>query len=63
MNNEQLEETKIQVFDIYGKLLMDNKIEDSNFAIDLTEYPDGMYLIRLYLDNGQSSTLKVIKSE
>lgn len=63
MNNEQLEETKIQVFDIYGKLLMDNKIEDSNFAIDLTEYPDGMYLIRLYLDNGQSTTLKVIKSE
>lgn len=62
MNNEQLTGTKIQVFDIYGKVLIENKIEDSNFTIDLTEYPNGMYFIRLYLDNGQSSTLKVIKS-
>ena len=62
MNNEQLTGTKIQVFDIYGKILIENKTENSNFTIDLTEYPNGMYFIRLYLDNGQSSTLKVIKS-
>lgn len=62
MNNEQLTGTKIQVFDIYGKILIENKTEKSNFTIDLTEYPNGMYFIRLYLDNGQSSTLKVIKS-
>ena len=63
MNNEQLTGTKIQVFDIYGKVLIKYKMEDSNFTVDLTKYPDGMYFIRLYFDNGQSSILKVLKSE
>lgn len=63
MNNEQLTGTKIQVFDIYGKVLIKYKMEDSNFTVDLTKYPEGMYFIRLYFDNGQSSILKVLKSE
>ena len=62
MNNEQLTGSRFKVFNMYGKLLMENNIEGDACTIDLTNYPDGMYFIRLYFDNGQSSILKVLKS-
>jgi len=63
VNNEQLTGSRFKVFNMYGKLLMENNIEGDACTIDLSNYPDGMYLIRLLFADGQNTTLKVIKSE
>ena len=52
---------EFQVFDIYGKMLAHESVGEKEFAIDLSSYPAGIYMLRLVTGNGVI-TSKIIKS-
>ncbi len=51
----------IIVTDITGRVLVNKKIAESNFLIDLSSYNNGIYFITLTLPDGRTSTKKIIK--
>ena len=58
-NNEKIK--YIELFDIFGKRLMDNKVNDNTISLDLSHYAKGMYLLRYTLSDGTQRTKKIIK--
>ena len=65
MNNVQLKDVDIQIFDVYGRLL--NTVETCHGAslqttqIDLSSYAPGIYLIKLVGDGRVIGVQKVVK--
>ena len=65
MNNVQLEDVDIQIFDVYGRLLI--TVETCHGAslqttqIDLSSYAPGIYLIKLVGDGRVMGVQKVVK--
>ncbi len=66
MNNEQLNNVEIQVFDVFGKLL--DIVETQNFAslqttkIDMFPYANGVYFIKAVADGNVLAVRKVVKN-
>ncbi|MBO4581456.1 MAG: S8 family peptidase [Bacteroidales bacterium] len=58
-NNEKFKH--IELFDIFGKRLMDSKVNDNTISLDLSHYAKGMYLLRYTLSDGTQQTKKIIK--
>ncbi len=50
----------IQVMDISGKVLLDNLVVDGKTTIDLSLFPEGLYLIK-FTSSNDSFTRKIIK--
>ncbi len=48
------------VYDLSGKLLSDGTLNNSSTNLDLTQYSDGMYFLRV-ADDGSYKTFKIIK--
>ena len=67
MNNEQLDEVGIQVFDVYGRLLEVVNMMDARSAsvqttqIDLSRYANGVYLIKAVAEGNVLAVRKVVK--
>ena len=68
MDNGELDDVKIQLYDVYGKLLDVVSVETQNFAslqrikIDLSRYANGVYIIKLVSNNGQHvAARKIVK--
>lgn len=55
-----LEETFIQLFDVWGKLLFNKEIISRDTEIDITKYASGMYFIIITQEN-KRATYKVVK--
>jgi hypothetical protein len=51
----------LMLFDIYGRLLNQVKIESSTTSIDLTRYSPGMYIVNLRKEGRTIKNLKVVK--
>ncbi len=60
-NNEQVMNGNIQICDIYGRLLMDSKIQTARFDLDLSSYAPGVYMLRIVNANAVLSNVKVVK--
>lgn len=58
-------ELLVQVTDLTGRVIYNTKIQNANseFKIDLTNYPDGTYLLSIKAHNENSSLLKLIKKK
>lgn len=52
-----------QIYDIYGQLLCNGKSVNDITEIDLTQYPNGLYLIKIYNEQELIVTKKVIKED
>lgn len=52
--------TEIVLYDVFGRLLQTNKVANSAAVVDLSDYPKGVYLLRVASNQGQS-THKIIK--
>lgn len=52
---------EVQVFDIFGKMLLHKNIGENNFSVDLSGYPAGTYLLRLISSEGVE-TSKIVKN-
>lgn len=50
-----------QIYDIYGQLLWKENSHDNSMEIDLTNYPNGLYLIKIYDGKQMIKMGKVIK--
>ena len=59
INLENKLEFTWQLFNFEGKLLIESK-ELNQKEIDLTNYPNGIYLLHLHYD-GQEKTIKIVK--
>ena len=49
------------ITDLYGREMLQGTLSGSHSAIDLSDVPAGMYLLRLRWQNGTTSTVKVVK--
>ena len=52
---------QIELYDIFGKLLMEKKANKSTITLDVSPYPKGMYLLRYTLSDDTQQTKKIIK--
>ena len=52
---------QIELYDIFGKLLMEKKANESTVTLDVSLYAKGMYLLRYTLSDDTQQTKKIIK--
>ena len=54
--------TKISLAEIYSK--EGRKLNDYRYMenLDISNFPDGIYIVVLHLDNGTTTTLRVVKN-
>ena len=52
---------QIELYDIFGKLLMEKKTNESIVTLDVSPYAKGMYLLRYTLSDDTQQTKKIIK--
>jgi len=50
-----------KIYDIQGKLLKQNKIEDAETQISLSNFRTSIYILLVYVDNKVVETFKIIK--
>lgn len=60
MGNEQWRNAEIQIFDMYGKLLRTEPVNDSTIQTDMSPYADGVYTLRIKTVEG-IMTRKIVK--
>ena len=60
MGNEQWKDAEIQIFDMYGKLLRTEPVNDSTIQTDMSSFADGVYTLRIKTQDGVV-TRKVVK--
>ena len=49
-----------QIIDLTGRLLVEKKVNQLNFQIDFTQYPTGMYILKLF-DDEKAAIFKIKK--
>ena len=52
---------QIELYDIFGKLLIEKKANESTVTLDVSPYAKGMYLLRYTLSDDTQQTKKIIK--
>lgn len=50
-----------QLFDLNGRLILDNKIATNTTTISLEQYPSAVYLLKVIDNNKEVKTFKIIK--
>lgn len=51
----------LQIMDLTGRILMDNKLNDKEFTIDISNFENGQYILTHFSQNGSKQTKKIIK--
>ena len=51
---------EVQVFDLFGKMLFQQSIGETEFSVDLSNYSSGTYLLRIISNEGVE-TVKVVR--
>ena len=51
---------EVQVFDLFGKLLFQQRVSEEDFSVDLSNYSSGTYLLRIISNEGVE-TVKVVR--
>lgn len=59
--NSHSANTRMQVLDIYGKLLIEQTIDGSTATLDLSDKASGIYFLRVISDNQVVTTKKIIR--
>lgn len=57
------EKAKYEVFDVSGKLVMENLIKSDQNVVNLSNLKSGIYLFKIINNNGDYETFKVIKQD
>ena len=52
---------ELQVFDIFGRLLLHESVSEEDFSVDLSDYNAGTYILRMITDTGVE-TCKIVKN-
>ncbi len=59
--NSENEVDSVQLYSITGQLIYDHSHSGKNISIDISDYADGIYFVKVQSDN-RSTTLKIIKN-
>ncbi|PBQ32645.1 hypothetical protein CNR22_12980 [Sphingobacteriaceae bacterium] len=59
---ESVANIRFSVHDALGRLLREEKTPGKNFAVDLSNYPNGVYLLKVYYEK-ETKLLKLIKTD
>ncbi len=51
---------EMQVFDMYGRMLLQKNVSEKDFSVDLSAYSAGTYILRLVTDKGVKAS-KIVK--
>jgi hypothetical protein len=62
VNNIDLQKMSYQLYNTQGKLLVDEKISNSNTVILMSELPSAAYFIKVQNENKEIKTFKIIKN-
>ena len=52
---------KVEIYNLLGKVIAIKNINVGNSKIDLSNYPSGMYLLKVINKNNQTKTIKIAK--
>ncbi|MEX0811038.1 MAG: T9SS type A sorting domain-containing protein [Chitinophagales bacterium] len=63
MDDFPASELTYQLFDLQGKLLISNEINDRQTQIDITELPLASYILRVVKDRKNIQSFKIIKNQ
>ena len=53
--------SKLELYDITGKLLFKKELNTNTYALNIANYPSGTYLVKVYNQNNASLNKKIIK--
>ncbi len=53
--------SQVLVYDLFGRLIETMNVNDYNCTLDLTDVPAGVYMVKIALENGQTSVKKIVK--
>ena len=53
--------SKIELYDITGKLLFKKNLKANNYVLNIANYPSGIYLLKIFNQNSMFINKKVIK--
>lgn len=59
--NENFSNARLQVLDVYGKLLMEQPVTEATTELDFSDKASGIYFLRVISDNDVLTTQKVIR--
>lgn len=59
--DRQIGSTKAQIFDIYGRMLLNQKLMSSNSNLNVSSLTAGLYLVKVFAGDKIISTMKIIK--
>ena len=59
--NNELTNTRLQVLDVYGKLLMEQIVTEAAVELDFSNKASGVYFLRVVSDNQVVTTQKVVR--
>lgn len=51
---------RVELYDVLGKIIYSNKVQNTDVEIDMTQYPTATYFLKIYADN-KLKTVKLIK--
>ena len=60
ISNNKIQNINLKLFSLEGKLLLESSF-NNNPQFDMSNYPTGLYLLRLTNDSGESLIMKIIK--
>ena len=52
---------RIDFYDLRGVLVSSKEVNDSHISFDISDYPSGTYIARVYRDGQLTTNLKIIK--
>ena len=61
INFDEDQLSKLELYDITGKLLFKKELNTNTFALNIANYPSGTYLVKVYNQNNASLNKKIIK--
>lgn len=61
MKNSLLENINYQLFDLNGRLMVNEKIKSEETTINLEKYPSSVYVLKVLENNKELKTFKIIK--
>ncbi len=59
--DEQYQDGELELYDIAGKLILNQKIDSKRINIDVNEYKSGLYLLKAIVDGNQTEYKIIIK--
>jgi len=62
VKNTEIKGLYYQLYDINGKLILNNKVDATEIQIPMKDFIAGIYFLKLYYQNEEVKTFKIIKN-